>query len=107
MDMEFGIRNNPEVEVGKAAADMSERFKPSSSYRSQGRSGIPLGLQIKKAEFLRRGSPKLCKSSSRISHSKNQRSGTEKSSGPGKSSKGSSRRNMGLEGSKKPSGNHP
>ncbi|KAJ4917688.1 Uncharacterized protein Rs2_03238 [Raphanus sativus] len=46
-----------------------EKPKASSSHRSGGRSRIPLGLN-RKAQFLRRGSPKPHKSSSReIIHS--------------------------------------
>ncbi|KAL0741321.1 hypothetical protein Bca4012_082834 [Brassica carinata] len=69
---------------------------------SGSRSGIPLGLLNKKAEFLRRGSPKLCRSSSKEPH----RSGRQ-NIGPTDNAKGSTCKSHALEGSKNTSKHHP
>ncbi|KAL0655392.1 hypothetical protein Bca4012_075976 [Brassica carinata] len=102
MDMEASAINKQMVDVRMTDKGRVEKLKPPSSYKSGGRSGIPLGVQSKKAEFLCRGSPKIRKSSSRdLSHSERQRSG------PVKSSKGSSGASSDLEGSKKSPRHHP
>ncbi|KAH0868500.1 hypothetical protein HID58_075522 [Brassica napus] len=57
MDMEAGSTSN--VQQVERVGDVNARVKlrTSSSYKSGGRSGFPLGLQNKKAGFFRRGSP--------------------------------------------------
>ncbi|KAF3488996.1 hypothetical protein F2Q69_00052626 [Brassica cretica] len=73
--------NKQMVDVRMTDKGRVEKLKPPSSYKSGGRSGIPLGVQSKKAEFLCRGSPKIRKSSSRdLSHSERQRSGISRGS---------------------------
>ncbi|CAN7076703.1 unnamed protein product, partial [Brassica oleracea var. botrytis] len=65
MEMEAGPEGN--VQEVERKGEVSALVKPrtSSSYKSGGRSGFPLGLQNKKAGFLRRGSPQARRSSSR------------------------------------------
>ncbi|KAL0730664.1 hypothetical protein Bca4012_026758 [Brassica carinata] len=67
----------------------------SSSHKGGRRLGIPLGLPNRKAEFLRRGSPKLRGSKVREIH----RSGKQHRSSTSKAS-GTTRKSHGLEGSK-------
>ncbi|KAG2314909.1 hypothetical protein Bca52824_018031 [Brassica carinata] len=64
LDMEKGGMKVSGGEVGVAHMDV-ERSKPTSVHKSKKRHRLPLGLPIKKAEFLRRGSPILHRSSSR------------------------------------------
>ncbi|KAF2552651.1 hypothetical protein F2Q68_00034816 [Brassica cretica] len=59
MDMEASAINKQMVDVRMTDTGRVEKLKPPSSYKSGGRSGIPLGVQSKKAEFLCRGSPKI------------------------------------------------
>ncbi|KAF2553003.1 hypothetical protein F2Q68_00033900 [Brassica cretica] len=59
MDMEASAINKQMVDVRMTDKGRVEKLKPPSSYKSGGRSGIPLGVQSKKAEFLCRGSPKI------------------------------------------------
>ncbi|CAN6906135.1 unnamed protein product, partial [Brassica oleracea] len=65
MEMEAGPEGN--VQEVERKGEVSALVKPrtSSSYKSGGRSGFPLGLQNKKAGFLRRGSPQARRSSLR------------------------------------------
>ncbi|KAG5388507.1 hypothetical protein IGI04_030048 [Brassica rapa subsp. trilocularis] len=66
MDMEVGSTSN--VQQVERVGDVNARVKlrTSSSYKSGGRSGFPLGLQNKKAGFFRRGSPLLPQSLERM-----------------------------------------
>ncbi|WZY70567.1 hypothetical protein YC2023_002807 [Brassica napus] len=75
MDMEADIVRRTEREEGNDKGVL-ERSKPSSSSTRGGKRLAPLVFLGKKAEFLRRGSPKLRRSSSRdTSHSQRHRSG--------------------------------
>ncbi|KAG2266457.1 hypothetical protein Bca52824_073536 [Brassica carinata] len=69
MEMEAGPEGN--VQEVERKGEVSALVKPrtSSSYKSGGRSGFPLGLQNKKAGFLRRGSPQARRSSLRDKNS--------------------------------------
>ncbi|CAN7042453.1 unnamed protein product, partial [Brassica rapa subsp. trilocularis] len=76
MEMEAGSTSN--VQQVERVGDVNARVKlrTSSSYKSGGRTGFPLGLQNKKACFFRRGSPQVRRSSSRDNaHLGKQRSG--------------------------------
>uniref|UniRef100_M4D0Z8 Uncharacterized protein n=1 Tax=Brassica campestris TaxID=3711 RepID=M4D0Z8_BRACM len=74
MDMEADIVKRTEKDE-RNDKGVLERSKPSSSSTRGGKRRAPLGLLGKKAEFLRRGSPKLRRSSSRdTSHSQRHRS---------------------------------
>ncbi|CDY08694.1 BnaC03g54880D [Brassica napus] len=102
--MEMEPESDDNVREVERKGHESVRVKPrtSSSYKSGGRSGFPLGLRNKMAGLLRRGSPQARRSSSRDkAHSEKQRPG------PGKSSRGSTRKGNGLEGSKNTSGKYP
>ncbi|KAH0870526.1 hypothetical protein HID58_077548 [Brassica napus] len=63
LDMEDSVMNDAEEMVDTGSREKADTTKTEKSkalsYKSGGFSGIPLGLQSKKAEFLRRGSPKL------------------------------------------------
>ncbi|KAH0936460.1 hypothetical protein HID58_013577, partial [Brassica napus] len=78
MDMEDSVINDAEEMVDTVSREKvytakTEKSK-ASSYKRGRLSRFPLGLQSKKAEFLRRGSPKLCRSSSKdTTHSGRQR----------------------------------
>ncbi|KAF2575519.1 hypothetical protein F2Q70_00003236 [Brassica cretica] len=69
IDMEDTVINDAEEMVDTVSREKADTAKTekskASSYKSGRISGIPLSLQSKKAEFLRRGSPKLRRSSSR------------------------------------------
>lgn len=105
MDMEDSVINDAEEMVDTVSREKvytakTEKSK-ASSYKRGRLSRFPLGLQSKKAEFLRRGSPKLCRSSSRdTTHSGRQRTG------PIRNLKGSTRKSNGLEWSKNTSRRH-
>ena len=106
IDMEDTVINDAEEMVDTVSREKADTAKTekskASSYKSGKISGIPLSLQSKKAEFLRRGSPKLRRSSSRdTAHSGRQRTG------PIRDMKGSTRKSKGLEGSKNTSRRHP
>uniref|UniRef100_M4EWG3 Uncharacterized protein n=1 Tax=Brassica campestris TaxID=3711 RepID=M4EWG3_BRACM len=58
MDMEANVVDKLVVDVRMPDKATVEKHKPSSSYKNGGRSGFPLGVQSRKAEFLRRGYPK-------------------------------------------------
>ncbi|KAL0707267.1 hypothetical protein Bca4012_073693 [Brassica carinata] len=102
MELEEGASNLiPVADTDATGVLKKERARGSSSTRGVGRSGIPLSLPIKKAEFLRRGSPKHRSSTSKGSD----RSAHHRHSS--KASKASSHKANGLEGSKKTSIHHP
>ncbi|KAG2298657.1 hypothetical protein Bca52824_035129 [Brassica carinata] len=64
LDMEKGGMKVSGGEAGVANMDV-ERSKPTFVHKSKKRHRLPLGLSIKKAEFLHRGSPILHRSSSK------------------------------------------
>ncbi|KAL0854500.1 hypothetical protein Bca101_059652 [Brassica carinata] len=92
LDMEKGGMKVSGGEVGVAHMDV-ERSKPTSVHKSKKRHRLPLGLPIKKAEFLRRGSPILHRSSSRDTYRSE-----SNCLGVGKSSRGNTSKRNGLEG---------
>ncbi|KAL0816435.1 hypothetical protein Bca101_072879 [Brassica carinata] len=103
MDMEDGTNTETEGNgrkvVWKGDTTALVKLRSSSSYKSGGRS---LGLQSNKAGFLRRGSPQARRSSSRDkAHLEKQHPG------PIKSSRDSTRKGNGLEGSKSSSEKYP
>lgn len=102
MDLEDGVMHSVRV-ADTVSIDLSrkERARGSSSTKGERRSGIPLGLPNKKAEFLRRGSPKHRPSSSkRFDRSTHHRHSS-------KASRSSSSKVNVLEGSKNTTRHYP
>ncbi|KAL0729947.1 hypothetical protein Bca4012_026040 [Brassica carinata] len=101
LDMEKGGKKVSGGDDGVVNMEV-ERSKSTSTHKSKKRHRLPMGLPIKKAEFLRRGSPILHKSSSKdFNRSESIRLGV------GKSSRGNTSKRNGLEESKNSSGRYP
>ena len=102
MDLDAEATRDAETDGAKGVEATIEKPRATSSRKFGSRAGIPLGLPKKKAEFLRRGSPKLCRSSSRdVQRSETHRSGQKRIH------RDSSCKDSGLEGSKNTSRHHP
>ncbi|CAH8351053.1 unnamed protein product [Eruca vesicaria subsp. sativa] len=72
--LEMEARNTHTTEGDKAKTNEALRGKPrhSSTHRRGGRSRIPMGIQRKKGEFLRRGSPRSRRSSKNLPNTNKQ-----------------------------------
>ena len=101
--MEMEVEGSKNVGVHNQMADKAiQKSKASSSHKSGGKSRIPVGKLSKKAGFLRRGSPKLHRSSSREKNLSGRHH-----TGAAKNLRSGTRRSNGLEGSKNTSGRYP
>ncbi|KAL0713569.1 hypothetical protein Bca4012_020547 [Brassica carinata] len=101
LDMEKGGKKVSGGDDGVVNMEV-ERSKSTSTHKSKKRHRLPMGLPIKKAEFLRRGSPILHRSSSKdFNRPESIRLGV------GKSSRGNTSKRNGLEESKNSSGRYP
>ncbi|CAH8358580.1 unnamed protein product, partial [Eruca vesicaria subsp. sativa] len=81
LEMEASHKQCTEETRGREDMATREKLKQSSSHRGGGRARLPMGVQSKKGEFLRRGSPRGRRASSKdLSNAVTQRPETSKSS---------------------------